>query len=199
MICEYSSMLCRSDISDAAFDALIWNRLTHVDKLFGAGDNVISGTSQNGAYVQGSVLYTYRHLYEDPVVAYDGFQTAVTIDAALGLWKAGTGAAKAITSAANSSKITLRELELGNESPHFGDSIRFGNNANQERHAFRHLEEKGISRQSAESAIRNDLASQHLSPGQNLGSVNVNGKTLQYNAYKLQDGTINVGRITVEK
>ena len=30
-----------------------------------------------------------------------------------------------------------------------------------------------------------------------VGTVEVNGQTLQYNAYMLQDGTVNVGRINV--
>jgi hypothetical protein len=37
-----------------------------------------------------------------------------------------------------------------------------------------------------------------LSEGFSKGQVNVGGKTLEYNAYKMADGTINVGRITVQ-
>jgi hypothetical protein len=77
--------------------------------------------------------------------------------------------------------------------------VRFGNNLNQDEHTFRHVEEAGIDKQAAEKAIREDLAGKEDSLPQGLtkGSVNVGGKTLEYNAYKLPDGTINVGRITV--
>ncbi len=77
--------------------------------------------------------------------------------------------------------------------------VRFGNNPNQEYHTFRHVEEAGIDKQAAENAIKNDLAGKEASLPQGLtsGEVNVAGKTLRYNAFKLSDGTINVGRITV--
>lgn len=80
-----------------------------------------------------------------------------------------------------------------------GATVRFGGNANQESHAFRHVEEAGISKPDAEAAIRNDLANkeQSLPSGLTRGQVNVGGRTLEYNAYKLPDGSINVGRITV--
>ena len=78
--------------------------------------------------------------------------------------------------------------------------VRFGKNANQEYHAFRHVKRAGINKKAAENAIRTDIASKeiNLKPGQNIGSVNIDGKTLEYNAFKLPDGTINVGRITVK-
>ncbi len=78
-------------------------------------------------------------------------------------------------------------------------AIIFGNNPNQDYHTFRHVEDAGINKNAAEQAIRQDLAGKESSLPQGLtkGSVNVGGKTLDYNAYKLPDGTINVGRITV--
>ncbi len=77
--------------------------------------------------------------------------------------------------------------------------IRFGNNPNQDYHTFRHVEDAGISKDAAAEAIQKDLAgkAESLPQGLNKGTVNVGGKTLDYNAYKLPDGTINVGRITV--
>ena len=78
-------------------------------------------------------------------------------------------------------------------------AVQFGNNPNQDYHTFRHVEDAGIDKQAAEKAIREDLAGKEDSLPQGLtkGRVNVGGKTLEYNAYKLSDGTINVGRITV--
>ena len=77
--------------------------------------------------------------------------------------------------------------------------VKFGSNANQAYHTFRHVEEAGIDTQAAENAIRNDLAGKGFSlpQGRTTGQVYVQGRVLQYNAYKFPDGTINVGRITV--
>jgi len=77
--------------------------------------------------------------------------------------------------------------------------IRFGNNPNQEYHTFRHVEEAGIDKAAAADAINKDLAgkAESLPQGLTKGQVSVAGRTLEYNAYKLPDGTINVGRITV--
>jgi len=77
--------------------------------------------------------------------------------------------------------------------------VKFGNNPNQEHHTFRHVEEAGIDKQAAEQAIRNDLAGNEstLPQGLTTRQVTVSGRTLQYNAFKLPGGTINVGRITV--
>lgn len=77
--------------------------------------------------------------------------------------------------------------------------IRFGSNANQEYHTFRHVGEAGIDKKAAEDAIRADLApkADSMPEGLTSGEVRVAGKTLRYNAFKLPDGTINVGRITV--
>jgi hypothetical protein len=77
--------------------------------------------------------------------------------------------------------------------------VKFGSNSNQAYHTFRHVEEAGIDTQAAENAIRNDLAGKRASlpQGRTTGQVYVQGRVLQYNAYKFPDGTINVGRITV--
>jgi hypothetical protein len=79
-------------------------------------------------------------------------------------------------------------------------TVIFGNNPNQDYHTFRHVEDAGIDKQSAEDAVRKDLAGRESSLPQGLtkGEVNVGGKTIEYHAYKLPDGTINVGRITVK-
>jgi hypothetical protein len=78
-------------------------------------------------------------------------------------------------------------------------TIQFGKTANQVYHVLRHLQEKGVNVQAAKDAIVNDIASKGTLPqGLTTGTVNVGGKLLTYNAYKLADGTINVGRITVK-
>ncbi len=79
-------------------------------------------------------------------------------------------------------------------------SVIFGNNPNQEYHTFRHVDDAGLDKNQVEDAIRQDLAGKESSLPQGLtkGQVQVGGKTLDYHAYKLPDGTINVGRITVQ-
>jgi len=76
--------------------------------------------------------------------------------------------------------------------------VRFGRNANQESHAFRHIDEVGLDRGAVRDAIQNDLTEKgtSLKDGLYNGRVNVNGVDVDYAAYKLPDGTINVGRIT---
>jgi hypothetical protein len=82
-----------------------------------------------------------------------------------------------------------------------GATIQFGKVENQIAHTFRHIEGAGFDRTVVESAIRQDLnkAAKSLSAGQYNGSVVVNGTKLDYSAFKLKDGTINVGRITPPK
>ncbi|MBI3452643.1 MAG: hypothetical protein HY057_07425 [Rhodospirillales bacterium] len=77
-------------------------------------------------------------------------------------------------------------------------TIRFGANEAQRDHAFRHVDGIGLNRTQIENAIRNDLRpiARSMSDGLYKGSTSVNGIRIDYHAYKLSDGTINVGRIT---
>jgi RHS repeat-associated protein len=78
--------------------------------------------------------------------------------------------------------------------------IQFGRVENQITHTFRHLDEAGIDRQAVSDAITQDLTpiKQSLPEGQLYkGTVDVNGTRIDYNAFKLPNGKINVGRITV--
>lgn len=77
--------------------------------------------------------------------------------------------------------------------------IRFGANANQEYHTFRHIEALGLSREAVQAEVIGDLASKaaKMQPGQTIsGIILVNGQRLQYNAHRLENGTINIGRIS---
>ncbi len=80
-------------------------------------------------------------------------------------------------------------------------AIQFGKVENQVSHTFRHVEKAGFDRQVVQDAIKQDLsqAAKSLSNGPYNGSVVVNGTKLDYTAFKLSDGTINVGRITPPK
>ncbi len=76
--------------------------------------------------------------------------------------------------------------------------ITFGRVENQAFHAFRHVERAGLDREVVRLAIQADISTvgAGMRLGQYSGSVTVNGTKLEYSAFKLPDGTINVGRIT---
>lgn len=76
--------------------------------------------------------------------------------------------------------------------------VNFGKVENQISHTFRHIEAIGLNRDVVKNAISNDLSKMVSSMPMNpyTGSVLVNGIKLDYVAYKLPDGTINIGRIT---
>ncbi len=77
------------------------------------------------------------------------------------------------------------------------NGISFGRNTNQDYHVWRHIEDElGMNRKSVRDAIIADLPpTTKLSDGLNVGFVTVDGVSLQYNAFKLPDGTVNIGRI----
>ena len=76
--------------------------------------------------------------------------------------------------------------------------IQFGKVENQISHTFRHVERAGFNRQLVQDAIREDILRTAVSliDGQYSGSVILNGAKLDYSAFKLPNGIINVGRIT---
>ena len=79
-----------------------------------------------------------------------------------------------------------------------GPRIQFGNNPNQVEHAFRHIDEMGLDRDAVQEAIEAHLptVASQLTPGQPLNQIiQVDGQRIQYTAYQLGDGVINVGRI----
>jgi filamentous hemagglutinin len=76
--------------------------------------------------------------------------------------------------------------------------IQFGANENQTTHTFRHVINQGFDADAVQSAISSNLSkvAESLPKGQYTGSVVVKGTTFEYSAFKLPNGTINVGRIT---
>lgn len=77
-------------------------------------------------------------------------------------------------------------------------TIQFGKVANQISHTFRHTDALGLNRPSVQSAVENHLrgvASQVVAGKPFNQIIEVGGQRIQYTAYKLSDGTINVGRI----
>ena len=76
--------------------------------------------------------------------------------------------------------------------------IIFGTDARAFEHAMRHIDELGLSRSAVQTAIEEHLptVASQIVEGKPLNQVvEVAGKKIQYTAFKLADGTINVGRI----
>jgi hypothetical protein len=76
--------------------------------------------------------------------------------------------------------------------------IQFGNNPNQEYHTFRHTDELGLSRTDVKAAIEINmqLQSNFVEIGRPFNQIIIVGeKYIQYTAYKLPNGIINIGRI----
>jgi hypothetical protein len=76
--------------------------------------------------------------------------------------------------------------------------VQFGKNENQVFHAFRHTDALGLKRSVVQSAIKTDIkssASQIVAGKPYNKVITVEGRQIQYTAYKLLNGVINIGRI----
>lgn len=77
-------------------------------------------------------------------------------------------------------------------------AIQFGRNANPIQHAFRHTDALGLDRALVQSGVQSHLktVASQITPGKAFHQIiEVGGQRIQYTAFKLPDGTINVGRI----
>jgi len=96
-----------------------------------------------------------------------------------------------------------RESDNGEGSKSIGGStipvvVRFGKDANQVYHAFRHIDALGLDRLLVQSTIETHFVTvaKHVVSGQPFNQiVQVGGHRLQYTAFVLADGTFNIGRI----
>jgi hypothetical protein len=73
--------------------------------------------------------------------------------------------------------------------------VRFGETANQQYHASRHIVEVGASVDDVHGAITQNLANMSNVPQLYRGTVVVDGQTFEYRTFTLPDGTINVGTV----
>jgi RHS repeat-associated protein len=78
---------------------------------------------------------------------------------------------------------------------------RFGANAHQSSHAFRHTDKLGLDRVGVESAIRADLAGSDVTASLAIGegatlTTTVQGVQVTYRVHRVSDVFVNVGRIT---
>jgi hypothetical protein len=78
--------------------------------------------------------------------------------------------------------------------------VQFGKGGNQVYHAFRHTEKMGLTTSAVKSAILKDIS--RISNNVTYGGktiytqIKVGGQDIIYSAHRLENGTINVGRIT---
>jgi hypothetical protein len=78
-------------------------------------------------------------------------------------------------------------------------TIQFGNNANQTYHTFRHVVAAGMDQGAVQAAVEADVAANAaaINAGLNVRSITVGGQQITYHAFRLPNGVINVGRITL--
>jgi hypothetical protein len=79
-----------------------------------------------------------------------------------------------------------------------GFAYQFGNNPNSTYHAFRHTDGLGLSRGSVQQGVLNNLRGNYMNVQNGKpynGFTNVGGYNLQYTAWRLYNGTYNIGRI----
>jgi len=77
-------------------------------------------------------------------------------------------------------------------------AVRFGKTENQMFHTFRHTDALGMDRSLVQSTIRNHFktVSSQVVEGKPFNQViEIGGQRIQYTAFKLSDGTFNIGRI----
>ena len=80
----------------------------------------------------------------------------------------------------------------------FRSIITFGQNENQVYHTFRHIDQLGLSRDVVTKTIMKDIAKKttEIVEGRPFNQrIEIMGHRLQYAAYKLSNGKINIGRI----
>lgn len=79
-------------------------------------------------------------------------------------------------------------------------NVVFGTDAESAAHTMRHVASEGLNPEEVQGAIKSDIGNgANIRPDSNTRYIEVDGKTLRYNARKLPNGTINVGKIVVEE
>ncbi len=97
-----------------------------------------------------------------------------------------TGGTAAVTNPDKTSRV-INEIQ-----------IQFGRVANQVYHTFRHTDKLGLDRVEVRTAIETHLrtVSDQIQPGSPfIQTITIAGEKIQYTAYQLADGTVNIGRI----
>ena len=80
--------------------------------------------------------------------------------------------------------------------------ITFGRDSNQEYHTLLWVKAAGLDPELVVEAIRVDMLRLHaVLPKEGLikGDLYLSAQQVRYNAYRFEDGSVNVGRITIER
>ncbi|UOO76126.1 DUF6531 domain-containing protein [Neisseria sp. Dent CA1/247] len=111
-----------------------------------------------------------------------------------GLAVIGRAAVSMLSKAARASKKAAQKCVGKCQKP----KIQFGNNPNQVHHTFRHTDKLGLDRGIVQKEVTKHLSkvSSQVAEGKPFNAIiKVQGKNIQYTAFKLKDGTYNIGRI----
>ena len=134
-----------------------------------------------------------------------GAQVAARLEKAAALQRG--QAASEMVAGAKGAQTTLQEgkavgqaaSEVVAEAAKAGEfTVQFGKDSHQIYHTFRHTDMLGLNRTVVKSAIEAHLTkiSSQIAPGKPVNQIiEVSGQRIQYTAFKLEDGTINIGRI----
>ncbi len=163
--------------------------------IYGSGRTGVNAL-QNGQYLRGGIDLGLAgaDLFALRAVAGTGFK-AVTKGTAMILPRRAGIVAAQITDKEVSQAIRSIPRHYASTNP----TIRFGNNANQTYHTFRHIVAAGMDQAAVQAAIQADILanSSAINAGLNVRSITVGGQRITYHAFQLPDGVINVGRITI--
>ncbi|WP_231623944.1 RHS repeat-associated core domain-containing protein, partial [Neisseria sp. 83E34] len=113
---------------------------------------------------------------------------------AAGLAAIGRAAISVLSKAARAGKKAAQKCVGKCQKP----KIQFGNNPNQVHHTFRHTDKLGLDRGIVQKEVTNHLSkvSSQVTEGKPFNAIiKVQGKNIQYTAFKLKNGTYNIGRI----
>jgi hypothetical protein len=157
--------------------------------VYGSGDvafdNVIGCNQHEHSRASGEVVKVARDVGE-------GMKMAVTVASPL------AGLAYAASEGDIEGMAAAAVLPFARVVLKGGVVVQFGKVANQVEHAFRHVDKIGLGRLLVRNRVVAHLETvvDQLQPGvvKNF-IINIEGKSIQYSAYRLPDGTINVGRI----
>jgi hypothetical protein len=130
----------------------------------------------------------------------DAFAAGKIATAAVGVAVAKSASHAVSSTAATAAKVEAAVVKEGATIVGAVDDvgIQFGKSANQVQHAFRHTDALGLDRAVVQSGVQSHLktvASQITSGKPFNQIIEVGGQRIQYTAFKLPDGTLNVGRI----
>jgi RHS repeat-associated protein len=144
-----------------------------------------------GVAVFGGTRIAYNAATNQPLD--EGLQSDVARGAFVG---AGTGALATAVGSAVAADATATAVAGSPAAARL--TVQFGRVANQVAHTFRHIDHLGLNRETVKAAVLQDLqgVASQLTPGKPLNQViEVEGVKLQYTAYQLANGVVNVGRI----